>query len=175
MIKVVAFDVFNTVFDMSSIPHEDVKQYVHHTRNHRGQEWQPLMLPKSWEALQAHGDSAEGIALLRRKHAVVTCSNGPVSLLTKISRAAGIDWDMMIPLEVAKVYKPEPYAYALIAETMRVHPSEVAMVTANATFGDIEASRALGMHPFLIRDANAVPHIPTIIDLAKLLEATCER
>ena len=46
-----------------------------------------------------------------------------------------------------------------------VKPEEVAMVTANETFGDLEASGVLGMRPILIRDGN----LPTIGSLADLL------
>lgn len=148
MLKVIAFDVFGTVFDLSQVDRAEIRAYVDHIH---AAEWQPLTLPASWETLDAHPDAAEGIARLRRRFQVVTCSNGPISLLTKISKRAGISWDALTPLEVARVYKPREAAYRLVCEMMRVEPCEVAFVTANRTFGDVEASRALGMTPFVIR------------------------
>ncbi len=135
MLKVIAFDVFGTVFDLSQVDRSEVRAYVDHIH---GPAWKPLELPKSWLDLKAHPDAVEGIAKLRERFQVVTCSNGPISLLTHISKANGISWDALIPLEVGRVYKPNPMAYQMICDVMRVPPEAVAMVTANATFGDIE-------------------------------------
>lgn len=159
MLQVIAFDVFGTVFDLSGVDRAEVRAYVEYIR---AADWKPLTLPESWNNLRAHADALEGIERLRRRFQVVTCSNGPISLLAKISKAAGISWDALIPLETARVYKPNPRAYQLICETMRVPPEAVAMVTANATFGDLEAAGVLGMRPILIRDDQR----PTITSLA---------
>lgn len=164
MIKIVAFDVFGTVFDLSSVPRQEIKDYAHHLRQ---PEWSPLNLPESWKTLPAHPDSAEGIKLLRTKYMVVTCSNGPVSLLTALSKHNEISWDMIIPIELNKVFKPKPESYMTICQLMRVEPSEVMMVTANETFGDLEASKALGMTPKWIRGNSDVK---TIIDLASQMQ-----
>lgn len=161
-IKVVAFDVFGTVFDLSGVDREEVRSYVKHIHE---PEWRPLALPTSWESLPAHSDSAGGIARLRDHFQVVTCSNGPISLLAKISKRAGISWDALIPLEVARVYKPNPRAYELICEVMRVAPEEIAFVTANATFGDLEASAKLGMSPILIRHEKSPVNITALAEL----------
>lgn len=163
-IKVIAFDVFGTVFDLSGADRKEVKDYITHIHE---PVWSPLQLPKTWENLKAHPDSAEGIALLRKKFMVVTCSNGPLGLLAKLSKNNGINWDAIIPLEMNKVYKPNPRAYMTVCEVLNVLPEEMLMVTANKTFGDLEASRALGMEAILIRDEESP--VKTIIDLAKVL------
>lgn len=162
-IKVLAFDVFGTVFDLSGVDREEVKSYARHIRS---PEWKPLTLPQSWETLPAHPDSAEGINLLREKFIVVTCSNGNLGLLTKLSKHNKVQWDAIIPLELNKVYKPNPKAYMTVCEVLNVLPEEVMMVTANATFGDLEASKALGMTPMLIRDENTPKDI---IELNRIL------
>lgn len=167
VIKVIAFDVFGTVFDLSQAARDEVRSYVNHVH---AAEWSPLKLPESWYLLKAHADARYGIQLLREDgYLVVTCSNGPIELLTRISKSNGISWDMLIPLEMAKVYKPNPEAYKLIPWLMGVQPEEVAMVTANKTFGDLEASAKLGMQPILIRDDTAERYIPTITELAHVL------
>lgn len=168
MLKVIAFDVFGTVFDLSSVDRDEVRAYARHLKAfHHTNAWLPLELPKSWETLPAHADSAEGVAKLRERYKVVTCSNGPRPLLTKLSAHNGIEWDEIIALEMNRVYKPNPRAYLTVCEVMNVEPSEVMMVTANETFGDLEASAALGMTPMLIR-AETGPK--TIVDLAHYLE-----
>lgn len=160
MIKVLAFDVFGTVFDLTSINKEEVREYIKHIKQDT---WSPLKLPKSWETLHAHSDSKWGIEILRERYTVVTCSNGPLGLLAKLSKHNRISWDAIIPLELNKVYKPNPKAYMTVCEVLDVKPEEVMMVTANEKFGDIEAAKALGMESVLIRHGNGLDNI---IDLA---------
>lgn len=168
MIKVIAFDVFGTVFDLTAADREDVKAYVDHVH---ADTWAPLTLPPSWYDLLAHEDARTGLQWLRDDgYQVVTCSNGPIELLTKLSKKNGLSWDMMIPLEMAKVYKPKLEAYQLICSLMGFKPHEVAMVTANKTFGDLEAATHLGMLPILIRDKSAERFIPNIRALVKHMQ-----
>jgi len=148
LIKVIAFDVFGTVFDLDEVDRDDVRNYIAQIRK---PVWEPLRLPRSWETLPAHPDARLGIELLRSEYTVVTCSNGPLGLLAKMSKHNGIIWDAIIPLELDRVYKPNPDAYRVMCRVLDVHPSEVMMVTANESFGDLEASAALGMRPQLIR------------------------
>lgn len=162
--KVIAFDLFGTVFDFSAVPREEIRDYVHHLRK---PEWSPLSLPPSWEHLPAHPDSAEGIARLRTKFLVVTCSNGPLGLSAKLCKNAGVQFDAITPLELNRVYKTNPKAYMTVCEVYDVKPSEVMMVTANEGFGDLEASAALGMTPQLIRGGSSVGDI---LRLAEILD-----
>ncbi len=163
-IKVIAFDVFGTVVDFSGVPREEVKDYASQLRR---PEWEPLKLPASWEHLKAHPDSAEGIRRLRQHYIVCTCSNGPLGLLAKLSKNNGIVWDAIIPLEMNKVYKPNPQAYLTVCEVFGVETKDVLMVTANEMFGDIEAARALKMEASLIRHKDGPA---SIIELANELE-----
>ncbi|WP_417459082.1 hypothetical protein [Kordiimonas sp.] len=158
-VKVIAFDVFGTVFDFADVPREEVRDYADQLRR---PEWSPLQLPKSWETMPAHSDSMAGVARLREIATVVTCSNGPLGLQAKMSKRAGIVWDAIIPLELNKVYKTDPRAYMTVCEVLDVAPENVLMVTANEKFGDLEASRALGMQAVLIRGDS---EIQTILDL----------
>ncbi len=160
---VIAFDLFGTVFDLAGVPHQELKDYAAHIKQ---PEWSPLHLPASWEFLPAHPDSAEGIARLRRKFAVVSCSNAPLGLQAKMMKRADIRFDCLIPLELNKVFKTNPKAYMTVCEVMGEEPKDVLMVTANEKFGDLEASRALGMDAILIRGAVGVPDI---IELARRL------
>ena len=167
-IKVIGFDCFNTVFDMSSIPRESVANYVSGSLDCKDESWRPLQLPAEWYNLKAHPDAAPGIKSLRGKYIVTTMSNGPVELLSHISRANGIDWDLITPIELRKVYKRNPEAYLTLCDLFRVQPSEVMIVTANLTFGDVEAAQKLRMQYCIIR--NDLPGWPNdILDLAQRL------
>lgn len=150
MIKLIAFDIFGTIFDLSKTPKNEIREYGEHIRK---PEWSPLKLPKSWENLDAHGDCYCGLSELRSMgYIVVTLSNGPLGLQTKLSKNNGIVWDAITPLEINKVFKPNPRAYESLCEIYDFQPNEIMMVTANKTFGDLEASAKLGMRPCLIRD-----------------------
>lgn len=151
-IKVIAFDCFGTVFDMSTLARDDISGYVATSRDKHGEEWQPLNLSDAWYELRAHPDSAEGIRKLRRKFKVCTLSNGPFHLLEHISRNAGLVWDLIIPIEMLKAYKRHPSTYLAVPSLFRVDPSEVLVVTANPGFGDVEAATQLGMQAVVIRD-----------------------
>jgi 2-haloalkanoic acid dehalogenase type II len=163
VLKVIAFDVFGTVFDLSAVNRSEVRDYVRHIKQ---DEWQPLQLPSHWERLPAHPDSHLGIERLRQRYLVVTLSNGPLPVQMALSRHNGICWDAIIPLEAVDVYKPNPRAYMYAIDLLQVKPSEVLMVTANEKFGDLEASRALGMEAILIRGSQGPK---TIIELAERL------
>jgi 2-haloalkanoic acid dehalogenase type II len=168
LIKVIGFDCFNTVFDMSSIPRESVANYVSGSLDCKDESWRPLYLPAEWYKLKAHPDAAPGIKSLRSKYIVTTMSNGPVELLSHISRANNISWDLITPIELLKVYKRNPEAYLTLCDLFRVHPTEVMIVTANPTFGDVEAAEKLGMQPCVIRN-NHPAYPKDICDLAQRL------
>lgn len=151
-IKIIAFDVFGTVVDLSGVDREEVKAYAHHIRQ---PVWSPLVLPESWEHLPPHPDSVVGLQWLRKKYIVVTCSNAPLGTMAKLSKNAGLQWDAIIPLELNKVYKPNQKAYYTVCQVFNVKPENVLMVTANKDFGDLEGAKSIGMQSVLIRDKSA--------------------
>ncbi len=161
--KVIAFDVFGTVFDLSDVDRSEVRAYVEHIKQPT---WEPLNLPKHWETLPAHYDAPGALEMLRKKYMVVTLSNGPMRLLAELNKFNGLKWDAIIPLEMARVYKPNPIAYLLPAQLFDCDINEVMMVTANKDFGDIEAAKALGMQWFWIDRKNG----GTIYDVVEALQ-----
>ncbi len=172
MLKVIAFDVFGTIVDMSGVPSLEIIDYGNDIRL---PEWIPLVLPESWKTLLAFPDAAAGIAMLREHYKVVTCANGPASLLQAIFDHNDIDVDMIVPMERLQVYKPSKQAYLWACAAAGADPSEVMMVTANVPgLGDLEVARSLGMQAQAIRQG--IPGEPeTIIDLANSLPAPNQR
>ena len=167
-IRVVAFDLFGTVFDMSNVPRAEIVAYIDHIEK---PEWSPLDLPASWESCPPHADAGEGIERLRFRYRAVTCSNGPLETLWSLSRNGDIEWDAIVPLEARRVFKPHPRAYLTVPIVCCVEPSQVLMVTGNPKlgrkdYGDVEAARAVGMQSVLIRGES---DIPDIIALAERL------
>lgn len=164
-IKLILFDIFGTVFDLSSRPKDEIRAYVDHVKK---EVWQPLYLPTEWYELPAHPDAAEGIRRLRKRFVVCTLSNGPVDLQVALSRHAGIDWDWIVPLQMCEVYKPASRAYRVPSGLLNCYTNECLLVTANPTFGDVEGAARCWMRSQVIRQ----PGCPqTIIELAELLEA----
>jgi HAD superfamily hydrolase (TIGR01493 family) len=165
-VKVIAFDVFGTVLDFSDVDREEVREYA---RQLRQPVWSPLKLPRSWRKLPAHPDAVAGIAKLRENYTVVAMTNGPVDLVVEVSKHNGINWDMIIPIEMRQVYKPKPASYEIITELFGCQPEQVLMVTANPMFGDVEAAKGLGMQAVVIRQATG---IADILELSEALKVT---
>jgi 2-haloalkanoic acid dehalogenase type II len=164
--KLIAFDLFGTVFDLSGVDRSEVRAYLDHIRK---TEWSPLELPRSWESLPAFPDAMEGLTRLRRIAMVVTMSNAPaITQAQLLENSNGATFDDLFRLERYHVYKPKPRAYMALCVNYEMDPADILMVTANEKFGDLEAARALGMQAQLIR-SEGCPQ--TIIELAEQLEA----
>lgn len=165
-IKVVMFDCFGTVFDVSSLPREFVSRYADRRQEpvYQNHDFEP-----AWYELKAHPDSRQGIAMLRDEYRVVTMSNGSFHLLDHISSNAGIVWDLITPIQMLKVYKPDHAAYLAIPSLFQCQVDECLMVTANPTFGDVKACREIGIPYTIIRQPNCPQ---TIIELADRLLGT---
>jgi FMN phosphatase YigB (HAD superfamily) len=165
MPKVLAFDCVGTVFSTANVPAEDMRSYVGQVQR---PEWSPLGLRNSFLHMRAHADAAEGIARLRKKYRVVTCSNLPLDVLHLLSCDSGIRWDAIVPLEASQAYKPRTVAYITVCHVLQVDAEDVTVVTAHANGPDIEGAPAAGMQVKLIRN----PGCPqTIIELAEELGA----
>jgi 2-haloacid dehalogenase len=125
--------------------------------------WEPIdIMPRNWYNLKTHPDSKEGLDRLRKKYMIVTLSNGPIHILTYLSKKNDLTWDMMIPIQERKIYKPNLKAYKMCVDLMGVLSYSCMMVTSNENFGDLEASVAVGMHSCLVDRTKG----ETLIDLA---------
>lgn len=147
-IKVIAFDVFGTLVKLDGVPEEERKAYWNHIHK---PEWSPLELPDSWGKLVAFSEVADAIDRLREDFMVVTLSNGPLGLQARILKNNDISVDAIVPLEIARVFKPNQSAYLAASEILGIPPENFLMVTANEKFGDLEASKSIGMQSQLIR------------------------
>lgn len=149
MLKVIAFDCFGTVFDLSEIPKDEIRLYSRHVHSN---DFSPFVFPESWWSLKAHPDSAPGIKGLQSLgFKCVALSNGSKDLIESVSRKEGIGWDHVIDLVSHKVYKPHKDAYRTVERDLGVKPEETLLVSANGSFGDIEGSTSIGMKAVVIR------------------------
>jgi FMN phosphatase YigB (HAD superfamily) len=147
MIKYIFFDLFGTILDVSNI---DLKPYVKQLSD---PVWKPLDLPFQWRYLRPFQDVYDSFDRLREKgYTLISLSNCPIWLQTQICQRREFVFDAAVALEAIKKYKPNIECYKHALELFRIdNPTEAMMVTANKTFGDIEAAKSLGMKTGLIR------------------------
>ena len=100
-------------------------------------------LNRAWHRLDAWPDVPEGLARLRRRYTVATCSNGNVVLLANMAKHLGIGWDAILGAEPTRHYKPQPRAYLGSAALLGLAPCECMMVAAHNA--DLVAAGALGL------------------------------
>lgn len=148
MIRIAAFDLINTVFDISDRPREEVLDYAAHIKK---PDYSQLFLPESWNYLWAQPGAVEGLKLIREEYMIVTCSNAPLGMTAIVSKVNDISWDAIVPIaELSRSFKPNRDTYRVILDTFNIKPNEMLMVTANPTFGDLEAAEELGINSMLI-------------------------
>jgi 2-haloacid dehalogenase len=97
----------------------------------------------AWHRLRPWPDTVDGLGRLRREHVLATLSNGNVALLVDLARFGGLPFDCILSAELCRAYKPDPRAYRMVPELLRVRPEQVMMVAAHAD--DLRAAAAEGL------------------------------
>jgi 2-haloacid dehalogenase len=100
-------------------------------------------LSRAWERLLPWPDVRAGLHQLKGRYVIGPLSNGNTALLVNMARNAGLPWDVVVGLDLLRVYKPDPVAYLGAASFLRLHPGEVMLVAAHN--GDLGAARAAGL------------------------------
>jgi 2-haloacid dehalogenase len=168
-LKAIYLDLFNTLVPFRDVPRDERQGYADQLEAfHTTGVYKPLVLPESWGRLSAYSDVFVGLKRLRERFLVATLSNGPARLQARILNFNRLGVDAVVPLEHARVYKPDDRAYRFALDLLGVAPAEAMMVTANRTFGDLEAADRIGMRKALIRDPEHSP-LAGLHDLARSL------
>jgi 2-haloacid dehalogenase len=100
-------------------------------------------LSLAWERLPAWPDVRDGLQRLKSRYVIGPLSNGNTALLVNMGKNAGLPWDVVVGLDLLRVYKPDPAAYLGAASVLRLRPGEVMLVAAHN--GDLAAARAAGL------------------------------
>ncbi|QIE57305.1 haloacid dehalogenase type II [Pikeienuella piscinae] len=100
-------------------------------------------LNHAWEHLPPWPDSVAGLAAIRERMPVATCSNGSISLMVALARFGGLVWDAVLGAEIAQGFKPDPKVYRASAAALGLAPDEVVMVASHNR--DLAAARAAGL------------------------------
>jgi 2-haloacid dehalogenase len=110
-----------------------------------------------WHRLKPWPDVIEGLQRLKSGYIIGTLSNGNVGLLTRLSKYAGLPWDVVLGAETARAYKPMPDAYTRNVELLNLAPSEVMLAAAHNS--DLAAAAAQGLATaFVARPSEYGPH-----------------
>jgi 2-haloacid dehalogenase len=100
-------------------------------------------LNHAWHRLRPWPDAVAGLDRLRRRYVLATLSNGNVSLLVDMAKAAGLPWDCVFSAELVRHYKPDPEVYLMATELLSLEPHEIMMVAAHNN--DLIAAASLGL------------------------------
>ena len=93
-----------------------------------------------------------GLTRLKKKYTIAPLSNGNVSLLADMAKAAGLPWDLILSAELARHYKPDREAYLTAVELLSLKPRETMMAAAHRN--DLEAARSFGLRTGFIHRPN---------------------
>jgi 2-haloacid dehalogenase len=96
-----------------------------------------------WHRLKPWPEANDALARMRKGYTIAPLSNGNFSLLTALSKNAGICWDANISVELAKHYKPDAETYLTAIELLDLKPGEAMLVAAH--FQDLDAGRKCGL------------------------------
>lgn len=110
-------------------------------------------------------------ALKGRGHKTGILSNGSPSMLKGAvdNAAVGADLDVVLSVDVLKMFKPRPEVYALVTNHFKCRPSDVAFVSSNRW--DVMAGVSFGFRTFWINRAklpNEYPDFPPAQTLSEL-------
>ncbi len=100
-------------------------------------------LNTAWEQLPPWPDSVSGLKSFNKRMIIAPCSNGSISLMTRLAKFGGLPWNCILGAEVAQNYKPHPEAYLKSVAALQLQPDEVVMVAAHNN--DLESARQNGL------------------------------
>ena len=112
---------------------------------------------RAWEKLPPWPDSVDGLTTLKRNAIIAPCSNGSISLMTRLAKYGSLPWDCILGAEIAQNYKPSPETYLKSVAALGLKPAEVMMVAAHNS--DLESARSCGLKTaFIARPSEHGPH-----------------
>ncbi len=113
-------------------------------------------LVKAWHRLKGWPDASEGLLRLKKNYIIAPQSNGNISLLVNMAKAAGLPWDVILGAEITQTYKPLPEAYERACDALGLTTADCMMVAAHND--DLFAARDTGMKTaFILRKTEHGP------------------
>ncbi len=109
-----------------------------------------------WHRLKAWPDAVPGLTRLKSKYIVGSLSNGNMSLLVNMAKAANLPWDVVFGSDIFERFKPHPETYLGTARLLDLEPGQVMLASAHN--GDLANARKNGlMTGFFLRPTEYGP------------------
>jgi 2-haloacid dehalogenase len=96
-----------------------------------------------WRRLRPWPDSVEGLTRLKKSHIIAPMSNANVALMVRLSKFAGLPWDLVWGSDLVRHYKPDRETYLSAPFYLDLKPHEVMMCAAH--LDDLRAARDCGL------------------------------
>jgi 2-haloacid dehalogenase len=121
---------------------------------------------EDWKNLTPFKDALQGLTQLKKKYQLVVLSNGENWFLQHLARnRIKFDFDKIISVQTAGVFKPHPAVYRTAARILKREPQELMMISSN-TF-DVLGARACGFKAAWVKRQEVpyevTPYQPTLI------------
>ena len=119
-----------------------------------------------WKNLTPFEDAVQGLTQLKTKYQLVVLSNGENWFLQHLAKnRIKFDFDKIISVQSAGVFKPHPAVYRTAARILKREPQEMMMISSN-TF-DVLGARACGFKAAWVKRQEVpyevTPYQPTLI------------
>lgn len=88
-------------------------------------------LTNIWERLDPWPDSVEGLQQIRQFAIIAPLSNGNFADMVRLSRYAGLPWDIILGSSISRFYKPHPDTYLKSIAALDLEPAQCCMVAAH--------------------------------------------
>ena len=102
-----------------------------------------------WERLTPWPDALAGLAAIRETAIIAPLSNANFADMVRLSRHAGLPWDIILGSSVSGFYKPHPQTYLRSVAALDLEPAQVCMVAAHQL--DLAYAAGHGMQTAFVR------------------------
>jgi 2-haloacid dehalogenase len=102
-----------------------------------------------WERLDPWPDAVAGLRRIRGHAIIAPLSNGNFADMVRLSRYAGLPWDIILGSSISRLYKPHPDTYLKSVEALGLAPEQVCMVAAHQQ--DLAYAAGHGMQTAFVR------------------------
>ncbi len=106
-------------------------------------------LSQIWEQLDPWPDTVEGLSQIRKDMIIAPLSNGNFADMVRLSRHAGLPWDIILGSSLSKFYKPHPDTYLKSVQALDLDPGQVLMVAAHQA--DLAYAAGHGMQTAFVK------------------------
>lgn len=102
-----------------------------------------------WERLDPWPDAVPGLRQIQRAAIIAPLSNGNFADMVRLSRHAGLPWDIILGASLSGYYKPHPDTYLKSVAALGLRPQQVCMVAAHQR--DLEYAAGHGMQTAFVK------------------------